>query len=75
MQEPAHVAVQVASVGVTVKVSAMHAGGLYTLRSQKKLTTFNILLKWECTYGVCYPIMLTVYIQEIAVLYILVLQC
>ena len=29
MQEPAHVAVQVASVELTVKVSAMHAGGLY----------------------------------------------
>ena len=79
IQEPAHVTVQVASVGLTVKVSAMHAGGLYTLWSQKKLTTFNILLEWECTYGVCYPIMLAVYIteysQEIAVLYISVLQC
>ena len=31
MQGPAHVAVQVASVGLTVKVSAMHAGGPYKL--------------------------------------------
>ena len=31
IQEPAHVAVRVASVGITVKVSAMHAGGLYKL--------------------------------------------
>ena len=76
IQEPAHVAVQVASVGLTVKVSAMHAGGLYTLWLRKKLTTFNIFTwmgvhLYSMQVYVILSCQLYVYIQR----FLSVLQC